>query len=127
MQILRRVLMLALFVGVLVVGWQFAGRNGQPIVVDLIVTASPELALWQVIGLAVALGVVLAGLFGLFEITRLGLIARRYRKTVAKLESEIHQLRNLPLDADGPLAEGGGEAVPSAPERGAAALRGGGG
>jgi hypothetical protein len=52
-------------------------------------------------------------------VVKKNLVARRYRKVVRGLESEIHQLRNLPLagtdsalvlraDAEGKVGEGGG-------------------
>ena len=55
----------------------------------------------------------------MYEVLKKGLVARRYRKVVKGLESEIHQLRNLPLagtdsalalraDAEGEAGEGGG-------------------
>ena len=59
-----------------------------------------------------------------YQVARKSLVARRYRKTVAGLESEIHQLRNLPLASseaeppagggNGPAAEAGGLANRSA-------------
>jgi hypothetical protein len=38
-----------------------------------------------------------AGVALVYQVLTKDLVARRYRKTVRSLESEIHQLRNLPL------------------------------
>ena len=68
------------------------------------------------------LGAAAATLLLLYRMAKQGLVTRRYRKTVRGLESEIHQLRNLPLaggEGAGPAplttgAEGGSAAGPSA-------------
>ena len=111
MRVVRRLLWVALAALVLVVGWRFASQNGTPVAIDLIVVKMGEAPLWVGLISAFGLGVICAGLGGLYEVTRLGLLARRYRKAVVRLESEIHQLRNLPLSAD----EGEGQA-PAVPE-----------
>ena len=49
---------------------------------------------------AFGVGAVLAVTLTLYQMAKLGLVARRYRKTVRGLESEIHQLRTLPLAAE---------------------------
>ena len=43
---------------------------------------------------------VVAALLTFYQMAKLGLVARRYRKAVRGLESEVHQLRNLPLADD---------------------------
>jgi hypothetical protein len=53
--------------------------------------------LWAVLLVSFASGVALAGIVALYRLAKLGLITRRYRKTVHGLEAEVHQLRNLPL------------------------------
>jgi hypothetical protein len=100
MKLVRRVLWVAL-TGVLVVaGVAFVGRNRVPVPVDLGVTTFPETPLWQALLAAFAVGAGLVGLGALWQVLRLGMLSRRYRRTVGRLESEIHQLRNLPLAAD---------------------------
>jgi len=102
--ILRRLTLVALLLGLLVAGWSFAARNADPrIQVDFWWVSTPEAPLWGVLVAAFVLGAALAAAVCLFEVVRYGLVARRYRRTVARLEGEIHQLRNLPLaDEDSP-------------------------
>jgi putative membrane protein len=97
MRVVRRLLWVALAALVLVVGWLFASHNGTPVAIDLIAMQMGEAPLWLGLVAAFGVGAVCAGLGAVYEVTRLGLLARRYRKAVVRLESEIHQLRNLPL------------------------------
>lgn len=100
MRVVRRLLWVALAVLVLVAGWRFASQNASPVRIDLMVVRIGETPLWVGLLCAFAAGAVCAGLAALYEVTRLALLARRYRKAMLRLESEIHQLRNLPLSAD---------------------------
>jgi uncharacterized membrane protein YciS (DUF1049 family) len=102
--ILRRIVMLAVFVAVLVLGWRFAGDNSTLVVVNYIAGQFEGVALWLVMVVSFGLGACLVGLYSAFGRARAGLITRRYRKTVAGLEAEVHQLRNLPLSPDAELA-----------------------
>lgn len=97
MRIVRRFLMLLLFVGVLVLGWKFASSNAQAVPVSYIAGVWPEVPLWAVMLGSFAAGALVSALFSMFEVAKHGLVARRYRKTAEGLESEIHQMRNLPL------------------------------
>ncbi len=103
MLIARRLLLILLLVGVLVAGWRFAAANSTAVAVDFLVAQSGETALWLTLLVAFGVGALAATALCLFEIARLGLISRRYRKTVGRLEAEIHQLRNLPLAGEGAL------------------------
>jgi uncharacterized integral membrane protein len=96
----------------LVLGWRFAARNEADVPVDLLLTQLPATPLWTVLLVAFGLGAVLVGLLSSYEIMRLSLLQRRLRKTVERLESEIHQLRNLPLAGDGSEGAGGEHAAP---------------
>jgi len=110
MPIVRRLLGLALLAGLLVAGWQFAARNEEPRVqVDFWLRSTPEVSLWLALVAAFGAGAVLATAVCLFEVARYGLVARRYRKTVARLEAEMHQLRNLPLADEEPQGAGGAD------------------
>lgn len=100
MRVARRLLWAGLVALVLVAGWRFASQNETVVSIDLVVLRVGEAPLWAGLLSAFALGALCAGLGALYEVTRLGLLARRYRKAVVRLESEIHQLRNLPLTAD---------------------------
>jgi uncharacterized integral membrane protein len=96
MRWLRRLVALALFVAILVGGWQFAHRNADLVFVDYLI-GTLDAPRWAVLLGAVALGAAAAGLVAGFQAARLALTARRYRKLAASLEEELHQLRNLPL------------------------------
>lgn len=95
----RRLLWLALVGAILVGGWRFASRNGADVQVDLLFVVLAPTPLWSVLLGAFALGVVAAGLAALWEVLRLGMLSRRYRRAMRRLEAEVHELRNLPLAA----------------------------
>lgn len=98
MRWLRRLVVVALFVAALALGWRFAERNADPVFVDYLL-GTLDAPRWAVLsgtfGLGVALGLVVMG----FQTARIALTQRRYRKLARELESEVHQLRNLPLGA----------------------------
>lgn len=104
MRWIRRALGLALLVAVWWIGWQFVTENQQPVSLHYVLGRAPEVALWKVVLAAFGSGAGLVALYTLWTSARSGLAARRYRKALGGLESEIHQLRNLPLapDTDGP-------------------------
>jgi uncharacterized membrane protein YciS (DUF1049 family) len=124
MRTVRRLLAAVLFVAALVAGWRFADANQEAVRVDYLLGAAEGLPLWSALVVAFALGLALAGLFALYQGVRLSLTARRWRKVAEGLQSEIHELRNLPLAAqpEGTLrgsagrqpAERAGEASPAA-------------
>lgn len=97
MQTARRLLALALFVGLFAVAWRFATSNESEIRIDLLLMRTPPVAIWVALVVAFAVGALSAGVSLGYEVIKKGLIARRYRRLAAGLESEIHQLRNLPL------------------------------
>jgi uncharacterized membrane protein YciS (DUF1049 family) len=117
MLIVRRLLWLAAFVAVLVGGWKFAHANAGEIPFDYLVGQLEAVRVWVLVlfsfGLGAALGVALC----LIEMARLGLLSRRYRKALGRLEAEVHGLRSLPL---GPGSPGGAGAAPGPPESAAA-------
>ena len=97
MKWLRRVFVLALFVGLLWVSMEFTSRNEIQVPIDLIGFQTPMIPLWGALLGAFGLGAVFAWLSVVGKVMRQGLEARRSKKTVAGLEAEIHELRNLPL------------------------------
>ena len=100
MAYLRRGIWLAVFVGALVGGWHFAGNNAAPVRVDYVVGVFGAVPLWLALLASFGIGAAVTA-FALFaRLTRSSLAGRRYRKTVAALESEVHQLRNLPVEAE---------------------------
>lgn len=108
MQTLRRLLAIAVLGAVIWAGVQFVRQNEAPVQVDLLLTQLPSVALWLVLLVAFGAGLALAAAICLFEVMRYALVARRYRKAVARLESEVHQLRNLPLADEGTSLPAGG-------------------
>ena len=102
MILLRRILLVVTFVAVLVLGWRFAHHNAAPVTVGYVTGELEGVALWVVILASAGLGAGVVGVFAAFSRARTSLLARRYRKTVAGLEAEVHQLRNLPLHPDAP-------------------------
>ena len=119
MRWLRRLLVLLLLVGVLVAGWLFASGNERPVEVDYLVGDTPQVALWQALIGAFGSGAAIVALILLFDGLRQRMLNRRYRKAVHKLESEIHQLRNLPLAPEEPAQGASLEADLPEPSRGA--------
>ncbi len=84
-----------------VVARLFPDRNGDLVAVDLLLGSTPLIPLWVVVLGAFGFGALLSAiLFGLFLI-RSKLLRRRYRKAVADLETEVHQLRTLPISSEG--------------------------
>jgi hypothetical protein len=69
----------------------------------------PPVPQWLALLAAFAVGAAAAGLIGLYQVAKLRLVARRYRKTVRGLEAEVHQLRTLPLSSDEPALASAGE------------------
>jgi len=96
MRWLRRLVVMALFVAALVLGWRFARANANPLLVDYLV-GTIEAPLWAVVGGCIGIGAVLGIVVMGFQAARFGLTTRRYRKLARGLEQEVHQLRNLPL------------------------------
>jgi uncharacterized integral membrane protein len=125
MRIVRRLLGIGVPVALVWLGWQFAGRNSSLVTIDYLVGEAGDVSLWVVLVTSFAAGAAFAGLAGLYQLAKLGLVTRRYRKTVHGLEAEVHQLRNLPLVTEesapgGSAADAARGAAPgSAPEGGA--------
>jgi uncharacterized integral membrane protein len=122
MRLVLRLFWVACFVGVLVVGWKFAGANGAELPISYVFGELAPLPVWLILLVAFAAGAAVSGLVGLYQVAKLRLVTRRFRKTVRGLEAEVHQLRTLPLSGEEPVLAGEGErpeAVPrSARQRG---------
>jgi hypothetical protein len=99
---LRRLLVAAVFIGVACLAYVFPTSNAMPVSLGLDWPAeglrSPDVPLWVVVSITYLLGLGTASAAFVWKIMKQGLAGRRYRKAVAGLESEIHQLRNLPLE-----------------------------
>jgi hypothetical protein len=88
----------------LVAGWRFAHSNGDPVSVNYLFGEITDVAMWQVLLSSVGLGVLVTALVLGLQLAAARLAARRTRKQLESLESEIHQLRNLPLTESQPHA-----------------------
>lgn len=97
MKWLRRLIGLALLGGFAYVSYRLPQDNAVLVNVDLLAWQAPPVPLWMALGLAFLCGVLCASAGLLYKLATKSLVARRYRKTLSGLESEIHQLRNLPL------------------------------
>ena len=102
MRLLRRLLGVVLFVGILVLGWRFAADHEQLVTIKTPILPEAEVSLWLALLLAVALGAIVVGAIAAYQMARTSLLARRYRGIIRKLEAEVHELRNLPLEEDAP-------------------------
>ncbi len=117
MRLARRLLAIVVFVGLLFGGWQFAGSNAQLVPVRYPGGQFAERALWAILLVAFGSGVVLATLVAVVRGARIRLVSRRYRKLVDSLQSEVHQLRSLPL-SEQPRTLGSDSGPPAGLERG---------
>ena len=104
MSIVHRAVWFAVFIGTLVGGWRFAGSNAAPVRIDYLIGELGAVPLWIALVTSFGIGGAVMALALFARLTRSSLAQRRYRKTLAALESEVHQLRNLPV-------EGGRDAV----------------
>ena len=90
---LRRVALIALFLGLLVGGWAFAGKNLEPVEIDYLLGTSPGLQLWKVLLGAAGLGFLGAGIPLSLSLMRRRLETRRYRKELTRLEADLKGLQ----------------------------------
>lgn len=103
MRQLRWLLALVVFTSAAAVFVSFVMENADPVRLDLPFAAERSVPLWLALAAAFFAGGLAASAGLLFQLARKALAARRLEKRVAGLESEIHQLRNLPLAANDPL------------------------
>ena len=98
----RRLLLFLVFAGVACIAYVFPTSNTEPIALGFDWFGAsyrlPEVPVWVIVSIAYVFGVGTATAALTWKILKQSLAGRRYRKTVAGLESEIHQLRNLPLE-----------------------------
>ena len=95
----RRLVPALLGATLLYVTWRLVGANDAPLQVDFLF-AQVELATWEALLGAFLCGAGGVGLLTLYQMARGGLMSRRYRRKLANLETEVHQLRNLPLSPE---------------------------
>jgi uncharacterized integral membrane protein len=107
MRLLVRLFWVALFLGVLVLGWTFRAQNEGEVTVSYAFGQFPPVPQWVALLSAFAVGAASVGLIGLYRGARLRLVNRRLRKSVRGLEAEVHQLRTLPLSSQEPALAAG--------------------
>jgi len=117
MRILRHLLAVLVFAALFAGAWQFTHRNGTEVSIDFFFWTTPPIAIWAALLFAWGIGAVCTLSLLVLPIARSSLAARRYRKALAGLESEIHQLRNLPLA--GSVEDAPGDALAAPTERSA--------
>lgn len=93
----KRVVPMVVGAGLLYVCWRLVVANGTSVDIDFIIGRFEAIALWVALGSAFLLGAGLLGCALVIQSVRSKLTARRYRKRLSILETEVHQLRNLPL------------------------------
>ena len=110
MRWVRRILLLGVLVALPVGVHLFVIRNSQQVPLDLLALKFEAVHVWALLLSAFVSGIAVASVVSMLRGARLRLEARRYRKATRELESEVHQLRNLPLAPDRSHAsETGGE------------------
>ena len=105
MRALRRALATVAFVGLLVAGWRFAADHPHPVRIRYLMGETGDLALWVALLGAFAAGGAIVGALAAYQLARLSLLARRYRKAAARLEAEFPADRLQRLVAAGGLED----------------------
>jgi uncharacterized membrane protein YciS (DUF1049 family) len=103
MTVIRRLLAIGLFVVLLVAGWSFAHGNPQAVPIDYLLGTTAPLAVWKIVSAAVFFGMALAGLYLGLALLKDRVEIRRLQRALRKLEDELRDFRNKPIEAD--LAE----------------------
>jgi len=106
MRWMRRILVVALLVALPIGVHLWVVRNSGKIAIDFVVVRVEDVTVWLALLGSFGAGVVVASLLSLLRGARLRLEARRYRKAARDLESEVHQLRHLPLSCEEEGVEG---------------------
>ena len=102
-----------LFIGALFFGWTFRFRNATSVELDLIWIRFGDVELWWVILVAIGLGAGVSTLLVGFIWLRGRLLNHRYRRAIKRLESELHEMRSLPLVGSSPEVPGGSIEMPA--------------
>ncbi len=97
MLMLRRIVLAAIVIALVVVVRLFPDQNDTRVDIDLLLTSIEGVSLWFALVATFVGGALLAGLLSSLLLIKAGLLGRRYRKAIADLEAEVHHLRNLPL------------------------------
>ena len=100
MRWLRRFVFGALVLGLAWSAWSFRSGNDGVVDLDLVWIRLHNVEVWWALLMAVAAGASLGALTVGFAWLRQRILNRRHRKTIERLESEVHRLRSLPLGAN---------------------------
>ncbi len=100
MTVIRRGLAALLFVGLLVAGWSFAHGNPQVVPIDYLLGQTEPLAVWKVVVGAWALGMAVSALYLGLALLKDRVEIRRLQRTLRRLEDELRDFRNKPIDSD---------------------------
>lgn len=74
-------------------------RNGQPVIVDLLITTWPT-KVWGAMVASAVVGAAASSLLLVWPVARAKMQSRRQVKRIAELEQEIHGLRTLPIASE---------------------------
>jgi uncharacterized integral membrane protein len=99
----RRIALIALLVALPVGVHLFVSRNSHSVPIDYLGGRWEEVEVWLILLSTFGAGFALAAFLAMLRGARLRLERRRYRRAARDLESEVHQLRNLPLSDAGGL------------------------
>lgn len=97
MLIVRRVLLAAIVIALIVAVRVFPDQNDGRIDIDLLLTHIEGVSLWLALVATFAGGALVAFAVSSLLLIKARLVGRRYRKAIRDLETEVHHLRNLPL------------------------------
>lgn len=116
---MKRVVLLlgvvALIAAALYLGFAFPTANTTPVDLDLLAFRVEAVEIWVLALCAFFAGVAVTSALASFLWMRGAVLRRRYRKVIRKLESEVHQLRSLPLSKDPDMqVPPDGDALPAA-------------
>jgi uncharacterized membrane protein YciS (DUF1049 family) len=89
--------LIGLFISALWAGWTFRSSNSVPVDLELVWILIPNVELWWVVLGSMAFGAVLATIIVGFAWLRERLLNLRYRRAIKKLETELHEMRSMPL------------------------------
>jgi uncharacterized membrane protein YciS (DUF1049 family) len=89
--------LIGLFIAALWAGWTFRSSNSVRIDLELIWIRVPDVELWWVVLGSMAFGAGLATAIVGFAWLRGRLLNMRYRRAIKRLETELHEMRSLPL------------------------------
>jgi uncharacterized integral membrane protein len=115
----KRLVPASLGAGFLYLVWRIGLDNAAVVKVGYLF-GEAEFAIWKSLLGAFLLGAGVVGVFSVYQMARAGLVSRRYRKRLARLEAEVHQLRNLPLSPENRSPGSGDEVLEAHSDRGGA-------